>query len=261
MSEHRTGPIVEVRHGPRRWMRALWEMLVWQLVSMRLWLSVTFAVQILTGAGFAVGIGLLRSDIPTRDALFLATGAAVVTLAQVGLILGPQLIAQQKTADTYDFLNALPVPRSATAVAWTIVTVILGLPGMITAVVVSAWRYHLTFHLGWSVVPAVLIITVTATLIGYALAHAVGNPGITQALTQVLIFVMIGFSPLYFPVERLPGWLQRLHEWLPFEPMATVIRGALAPDLVGSVGRSYAVLGGWLVAVIAINILAIGRRR
>jgi ABC-2 type transport system permease protein len=252
-------PVHEVRRGVRRWLWAYRMMLRWELISLRLFLPVTIVVLVLVGAGFAVGIGLFR-DLPVDDARYLATGSAVMTLALVGLILGPQLVAQQKAADTYDFLWSLPVPRTSAAAAWTTVTAIAGLPGMVAAVTVAAWRYDLTFELGWQVVPAVATVIVTSSLVGYALAHAVGNPMVTQAATQVLIFVLIGFSPINFPAERLPEWLQSIHVVLPLEPMGIVMRDALVPDLAADVGRAYVVLAAWVAVVVAINIRVLGRR-
>lgn len=248
-----------VRRGAGRWLRSYASMLRWELTSLRLLVPVTVAVQILAGAGFAVGIGLFR-EVPLDDARYLATGAAVMTLVLVGLIVGPQLIAQQKAEDTYDFLWSLPVPRTSAAAAWTTVTLITGLPGMVAAVSVAAWRYDLSLHVGPSLVPAILLIVVTGTLMGYAMAHAVGNPMVTQAATQVLIFVLIGFSPVNFPADRLPGWLQAVHVGLPFEAMGIVMRRALTPDLAHDVPRAYLVLALWLAAVVAINIRVLGRR-
>jgi hypothetical protein len=54
--------------------------------------------------------------------------------------------------------------------------------------------------------------------------------------------------------------LDRLHDFLPFEAMATVVRDALAPDLAGGVGPAYAVLVAWLIGMIAINVAVLGRR-
>lgn len=252
-------PTPVLRQGPQRWLHAYGSMLRWELTSMRLLVPVTIAVQVLIGAGFAVGIGLFR-DLPPDDARYLATGSAVMTLVLVGLVMGPQLIAQQKAADTYDFLWSLPVPRTSAAAAWTTVSAVVGLPGMAAAVAVAAWRYDLRFELAPSVVVAVVLIVATATMLGYALAHAVGNPMVTQAATQVLIFVLIGFSPVNFPADRLPGWLQALHLGLPFEPMGIVMRGALTPDLADHVVRGYAVLCAWLLAAVAINVRVLGRR-
>jgi ABC-2 type transport system permease protein len=248
-----------VGRGAGAWWHAFLVMVRWELTSLRLQVPVTIAVQILAGAGFAVGIGLFR-ELPPELALYLACGTAVITLVLVGLILAPQLIAQQKAADTYDFLWSLPVPRSAAVAAWTTVTAVMGLPGMVAAVAVSAWRYDLAFEIDGTIVPAVLLVITVGTMMGYALAHAVGNPMVTQAVTQVLIFFIIGFSPINFPASRLPDWLQTLHRALPFEAMGIVIRRGLAPSLAADVGRAYLVLTLWLVGTTAVTAAVLTRR-
>jgi ABC-2 type transport system permease protein len=234
-------------------------MLRWELASLRLLLPVTAAVQVLAGAGLVLGIGLLR-DVPPRDALFLSGGAAVITLAVVGLVFAPQIIAQQKSAGTYEYLRSLPVPRTAAAVAWATTTFLCGVPGAVAAVAVAAWRYHVSFHFGWAAVPAVLMTSTTATLIGYAMGHAIRNVSVTLALSQVMIFMLMGFSPVYFPAERLPRWLDRANDFLPFEPMANVIRGALTPAVAGATGWSYVVLAAWMVGGLAVSAAVLGRR-
>jgi ABC-2 type transport system permease protein len=234
-------------------------MLRWELASLRLLVPVTAAVQALAGVGFVLGIGLLR-DVPTPDALYLSGGAVVITLALVGVILAPQIIAQQKANGTYEYLRSLPVPRTASAVAWATMTFLLGLPGAAAAVAVAAWRYKISFHFGWSAVPAVLMTVTTATLIGYAMGHAIRNVMVTLALSQVMIFMMMGFSPVYFPADRLPRWLDRVNDFLPFEPMGNVIRGALTPAVAGATGSSYAVLAAWMVGGLAVSVAVVGRR-
>lgn len=250
---------VQPVRGPGRWLRSYVVMLRWELTGLRLVIPVTAAVQILAGAGFALGIGLLH-EVPRLDAQYMAAGTAVVTLVLVGLTIGPQLIAQQRMDGTYEYLWSMPIPRTCAVAAWATMTFLLGLPGMIAAVAVAAWRYDLSFHIGWSIVPAVLLTATTGTFIGYAIAHAVPEPMMTVAATQVLIFVLIGFSPVNFPAERLPGWLAELNEWLPFGSMATVVRGALIPELAVGVARSYAVLVAWAAVTMAASAAVLGRR-
>lgn len=249
-----------VAKGVRRWLRAYRLMMRWEFTSLRMAIPVMAAVQLLAGAGMAIGIGLFR-DVPERDGMFLATGAAVISLVLVGLVLGPQIVSGQKAEKSYDFLFSLPLPRSAAAAAWTSVSILISVPGMVAALACAAWRYDLKFHIGWSLPVAVLMVAVTANAIGYALGHAIPNPMITAMATQVIVFILVGFAPVSFPPERLPRWLDRLHDWLPVEPMANVVRGSLAPELVTNLGRSYLVLGAWLAGMLAISAAVVGRRR
>lgn len=252
-------PAFAVRKGVRRWLHGYRVMLRWELGSLRLQVPLIVAIQILAGAGFAVGIGLYR-QLPRSDAMYLASGTAVITLVLIGMVLEPQLITQQKTSGAYEFLWSLPLPRTAAAAAWATMATLIGLPGMAAAVAVAAWRYHLAFHYGPSLAAAVLLTAATASLIGYALGHAIGNSLVTMAATQFLSFGIMGFSPVNFPADRLPAWLAHVHEWLPFGSMATVVRGSLAPDMVTGVGHAYAVLVCWLVGMIVVNAVVLGRR-
>ena len=249
-----------VRRGPRHWWRSYLMMVRWELTNLRLVFILTIAVQILTGAGFAVGIGLFI-DLPPAAALYLATGVATMTLMIVGMVLGPQLVAQQKAEDTYDFLWSLPVPRFVAAAAWFTITVFFALPGMVAALLVAGWRFDLSFDISLSVVPAVFLTTFAATLIGYALAHAIPEPQITAAISQVLIFAIMGFSPINFPPDRLPGWLASLHEWLPFQAMADIMRDSLATGFVADPGHAYRVVLLWSAAAVALTAWVLGRRK
>src|SRR5262245_7550079 len=88
-------PIV-IRRGPAYWLGGYRTMLRWQLVSLRIWLPALILLQILFGAGMVLGIGLLFEDITPIAALYVSSGVPVINLLVIGLILGPQLVADQK---------------------------------------------------------------------------------------------------------------------------------------------------------------------
>lgn len=249
------------RTGTAHWVQSYLMMTRWELGSLRLLLPLIIALQIVIGGGFALGIGLFFDEMPARNALFLATGVGVVTLITVGLVLGPQLVGNHKVAGTYDFLWSLPVPRTTQAAAWLTVNSIIALPGMVAALVIADWRYDLTFEVSWAIVPAVLLTITTATLVGYAFAHAIPKPMITQMITQLLIFMILGFSPINFPPENLPDWLVSVNQWLPFQHMAAVIRAALTDGLVDNAGTSYLILSAYTLASAVVAAWVIGRRR
>lgn len=249
-----------VRTGTGFWVQSYLKMTRWELGSLRLLLPLIIALQVVIGGGFALGIGLFFDEMPARNALFLATGVAVVTLITVGLVLGPQLVSNHKVAGTYDFLWSLPVPRTTQAAAWLTVNSIIAIPGMVAALVIADWRYDLALQISWAIVPAVLLTIGTATLVGYAFAHAIPKPMITNMITQLVIFMILGFSPINFPPENLPDWLVSVNQWLPFQHMAAVVRAALTDGLVGNVGTSYAILALYGVASAILAGWVIGRR-
>jgi ABC-2 type transport system permease protein len=253
--------VTTLRSGPGYWWTSYRTMLRWELTNLRLVLPVTVMVQVLSGAGFVLGVGLFFDQVPDRAALFVSTGVLVIMLVLVGMILGPQLIAQQRFDQTYDFMWSLPVPRATPALAWLTTNTIISLPGMAVALVVAVWRYDLPITISPAIVPAVALVLVSGTLVGYALAHTIANPLLMQLITQVTIFVVLGFSPINFPLDQLPGWLQAVNHVLPFHSMAVVTRAGLTEGIVGSVPLAYAVLGAWTVVAAAATTWALTRRK
>lgn len=253
--------VLAPRGGVGYWLGGFRAMLRWQLTSLRIWAPVAASIEALSGVGMIVGIGLLVPHLPTRGALYLTTGSAVVTLILIGLILGPQLVAQQKADHTYEYLLALPLPRSAAALSWCAVVLIVGLPGAVATLLAGMWRFGLSLTVSASVVPAVLLAIFTATMLGYAVAHAISQPMITIILSEVFIFFAFGYAPVNFPADQMPHWLAEANLWLPFLPMATVVRDGLTTGVVTHVGQSYCVLTAWAIASAGLAALAVGRRR
>jgi ABC-2 type transport system permease protein len=254
-------PPATLRSGPGYWLASIGAMLRWQLTSLRLVFPVLIVVQVLIAAGFTVGMGLFFDEVPTTVALFLSTGASVITLITVGIVVAPQLIADEKASGTYDFTWSLPCPRSAAVAAWIVVNGLVAVPSMIAALAVGSWRYGLSLQVNWRVLAAVTLVVGCASLIGYAVAHAIPNPNLTQILAQVFAFTIFGFTPINYPIENLPAWLSALHRALPFYHMGVVVRDGLTRGLVGDVLLSYLVLAGWTLIVGWVTSRALRQRR
>lgn len=254
-------PPTTLRSGPAYWWNGYRTMLRWHLSSLRMWLTLLVMIQALLGVGYVLGFALFFDDIPRLAALWVSTGTPVLNLILLGMLLGPQLVAQVKQTGAYDFVQALPVPATAAAAAWYTVTLIGGLPGMAVTLIVAQLRYDPGFAISWLVVPVTLLIVFTGTMIGYALAHAITNPMTTQLVTQALVFLAMGFAPILFPAQQMPHWLASANDYLPLGTSATIMRDVLTDGLVTDVGRDYVVvcvwgaLSGWLA------IRALRRRR
>ncbi|NLF05890.1 MAG: ABC transporter permease [Actinomycetales bacterium] len=251
-----------LRAGAAYWFSGFRAMLAWHLASLRLWLVVLAAVQVLSGVGFVLGIGLFFDEIPLASALFVSTGVPVVNLVMVGMVLGPQLVADQKVTHSFDFIHALPVPRTASALAWYVVCLVASLPAVAISLGVAVWRYEgLPLAITPDVVPALLLTGFAGTMLGYAIAHAITNPMVTRLVTQFLVFALFAFTPILFAASQMPPWLATVNSWLPFRHMADLVRASLTdlphPDLA----VSYAVVGAWAVVCAALAVRALGRRR
>ncbi|MEW2359176.1 ABC transporter permease [Spirillospora sp. NPDC029432] len=245
------------RLGPWAAYRTL---LSWQLAQIGGLLPLIVVVQALLAAGIVIGFGLLIPGIDAPTATFLATGAPTVLLLTIGLAIVPQGVARARLDGTFTYMRALPVARPLLFLADLTVWVALCVPSVGVAVLVGWLRFDLRLSFDWPLlVCAALLVAVTATAVGYAVAVLL-KPMLAQLVSQVLVFFVLLFSPVTFPAARLPDWFRALHDFLPVRPGADLLRAGLASDLYGAGVRDLAVLLAWCAAGVAISLRALVRR-
>ena len=234
-------------------------LLTWQARRMSSALPLLVVVQVLLSVATVIGYGLLVGQPAPAQALYLATGAPTVSLVMVGLVMTPQLVVQSRTEGSADWMRTLPVPRELFLAADLLMWTLVALPGVVLGVVAGVLRFHVHLAPTWWLVPTALVVSLTAAAVGYAMAWLL--PGqVAQLMSQVLVFVVLLFSPVSFPADRMPVWLQHAHHWLPIEPMAQAIRAGLAPGSFSLPGRSVAVLAAWCVLCVGGAAWALRRR-
>jgi len=234
-------------------------LLQWQLLRLKMFLPLLVLVQGLFALGIVLGYPLLFPEIDRTTILFLATGAPAIALITVGLVAVPQFVGQGKQEGTLDYMRSLPVPRLVYLLADVTVWLIVVVPGVAVAIVISAIRFELDLQVSVLVVPTLLLVAVTASAIGYAIASVL--PTMVSALiSQVLVVFVLMFSPLNFPPDRLPDWLAPLHQVLPIQAMGELIRGTIAGPPFSIDAANFVILGAWAVASLAVTWLAMTRR-
>jgi ABC-2 type transport system permease protein len=250
-----------LRRGTAYWLAGYRGMLRFDLASARSWMASFMVVQVLMGAGMAVIYGFYLGDMGPLAATFVATGAPTLSVIPLGMALTPSLIAARKVEGTYDFMWSLPVPRLTAALSSFTIFTLLAIPGFCASLGIAVWRYDLDLHVTAWVVPAVLLASLMAASVGFAIGHAVPDASLVNVLTNLIIFVVLMFSPIAFPIENFPGWLAGLHRVLPFWHMANVIRASLTRGMVTDVWVSYLALGAWTIGAWLLAARAVARRR
>jgi ABC-2 type transport system permease protein len=243
-------------------MRALrsYRLLVrWQALRLKGFLPLAIVVQTLFAFGIVVGYPLLFPQMDQTTMLFLATGAPAITLITMGLVALPQVVSQAKLEGSLEYMRSLPVPRMAYLAADLTVWMAIVLPGVVFAVLVGIWAFGLDLEVSLAIIPATLLVAVTAAAVGYAMASLL-PPMIAMLLTQVLVIGVLVFSPVNFPAERLPDWLQTVHSVLPVQAMGEVIRGSLASSSFPLTMGPFMLLGTWCLVALGLSYLTLQRR-
>jgi ABC-2 type transport system permease protein len=250
-----------VRRGTRHWIAAYLSMLRFDLASQRNWLPMFMLMQVMFGAGMAIIYGFYLGTAPVPVIRYIVTGApalAVITAALIGV---STIVTERQLAGTWDFIWSLPAPRSATVASTFSVYTAMAIPGMVTALALASWRYGIHLNLSLSIVPAFLLSSLMAISMGFALSISISNPLVTNVIVNALIFVILLFSPVVYPISQLPAWLADLQRGLPIYHLAQVMRASLTTGVVHDLIISYVVLGAWTAGSWALTGWVIGRRK
>jgi ABC-2 type transport system permease protein len=252
---------MEVQRGPRYWLSRYAAMLRFDLAAQRNWLPMFVLMQVLFGAGMAIIYGFYIGRLSREAALFIVSGAPALAVLTAGLIGVVMMVTERQQAGTWDFIWSLPAPRSAAVASTFTVFTLLAIPGIVVTLALAAWRYGLSLTVSPMAVPALLLSSLMATSIGFAMAQLIGKPLVTNAVVNALIFVVLMYSPVVFPISRLPLWLADVHRVLPIYHLGQVLRASVTTGLVSNLALSYAVLAAWTVAAWAGAAWVVGRRR
>jgi ABC-2 type transport system permease protein len=127
-------------------------------------------------------------------------------------------------------------------------------------VALGASYFGFGLHISPLVIPAAILISLSGTFVGYSIAFALPQPRMVQVLTQIVVFLVMLFSPIMYPIAQMPGWLQNIHRVLPIQYMANLVRGTLT-DLDVNLALAFGVVGAWFAAGLVATNLLVNRRR
>lgn len=239
--------------------RAFWLLLVWQYLRQRRVVPFIVVLQVVLSVGFVFGLTLLMPDVDATTAAFLATGAPTMSLLMLGLTVVPQQVSAGKESGRFHYLASLPVPRLATLAAEVTFWLFAQLPGAFVAFALSSMRFDIQLDIGWTLIPAVFLVALTAASVGYAIAMAF-RPEVAQNLAQLVFIGVLLFSPINFPAERLPGAVQAIQDVLPVQYMGDLIRHGLVGASDPAPLLAFGVLGLWCVAGLMLSYRVAARR-
>lgn len=241
------------------WLRSYGLLLGWTGLRSRATLPLNLVIQTCLAVGIIVGFSYLVPEMDDATALYFATGAPVLGLITVGMVIGPQEVSSSKQEGIFEFNRSLPVPRSALIASDATVALATALPGMLAALVVAGLRFDLDLQISPLVVPAVLLTAFAAIGIGYGIGYGLA-PAAARMMSQLVVFIALMFSPITFPASRLPDWFASLHTVLPFQYMAESVRDTLNTPSGGPSLLPFAVLVAWSLAGFLITYRMMSRR-
>ncbi|MFD4143552.1 ABC transporter permease [Streptomyces sp. NPDC058572] len=200
----------------------------------------------LKGAGISAGAFMLPSMLG-------------MTLAFTGMMTTAQLLATEREDGTLLRAKAVPhgvighlVGKIVMVSGTALVSMLLALAaGVFLVEDVARQGGEAWLTLGW-VIPLGLLATLP---VGAVIGSLVDSPR-TVGLLMLPVMGLVAISGIYFPLSKLPEWLQTVGQIFPVYWLGLGLRSALLPaDAVAAeIGESWrhletaGVLGGWAVA-------------
>lgn len=217
-------------------------------------------IQAALSFGLILGFGYFIPNIGETQALYLTIGAATQTVITVGLVMLPQMLSQERAEGIVDYVLTLPLGREAYLAAKVTFIGIVTLPGTAFAILLGAWHYDLSLAVQPQVVLVVFLAVFSLAGVGVAMAMLSPYQQLTNALTQLIIFYVLLFSPVMMPKEQLPWALQKLALVMPPAYAADAMRASLT-DLPGThLARSLLLMAVFAAASLGLS-AAVMRRR
>jgi len=231
----------------------------WQMLRMKHVFPLYVIVQTLLAVGIVLGFSYLIPSIDNTATLYLTTGAPTVILLAIGLVFLPQGIAETRLDGTLTYMLSLPIRRLYYVLVESVIWFIIALPGIIIALFVAMLHFDIRLSFSFISLFAFSLVGLTAIGIGYTISLWL-QPTVAELISQVLIFGILLFSPVNFPKERLPEWLQLVHDILPIQYMAEIIRASIAEEQFSATFSSYMIVIIWFVVSFILCYIAISRR-
>lgn len=254
-------PSASLRSGSSYWRNGYTSMLRFEIRNQRTYLTIGLTIQVLLGAGMALMYGYYFGDLDAAQQTFLVTGIPTLALVPIGFVMVPNAIMEHKLRDTYDYVWSLPMPRMSSALATFTIFTALAIPGTFAALLIASATYDVDLRVSPMILPAVLLTAAIATSVGYAIGHLVPEPRAITLISNMLLFLVLLFSPIVTAIELFPDWWATAHRVMPFWHMSVVVRDALTEGAVSSsVGFSYGVLVVWGVVSWLVAAAVVGRR-
>jgi ABC-2 type transport system permease protein len=178
----------------------------------------------------------------------------------LGLTVVPQEVGQAKLDGRFEYLSTFPVPRLTSLAADVTFWLLAQVPGTALALLAADLRFGLHLQAGWVALPVFLLVALSSATVGYTIA-ALLRPQVAQLVTQFISLGVLLFSPINFPLDRLPAALRGVHRVLPVVYMADLVRWSLGAPHRTSVTLAFALVSAWCAAGLAVSYRVAVRQR
>lgn len=177
--------------------------------------------------GLLWALGTYVTERGTDAAWFLA-GNAVVAVSISSVLFTLNRVALMRLRQELDFYATLPVERTAFLAALFCLAQVAVLPGLTTSLVFGHWLVDLPLSQVAVAFPLALLAASSLTVVGAWVGTLVDSPGRLYLYTTMGYLIVLFFTPVMIPPERVPTLLRFTLHLLPPGQAALALTEGLA---------------------------------
>lgn len=216
----------------------------WGLIFPLAWTGMFF---IRSGSGLDSVAGLLPGVIAV-SVLFGTTSLLAVT------------VTFEKKGRSFERLLLAPIPLELLMLAKTAGAILFGVVNAFVPIVLAAFLIDLSRVEWWTLIPAVVLIAISSTLLGLFVAVSVSEIFEAETCSYFFRFSMLFLCGLFFPIKQLPVWLRPLSYALPLTCGVDVLHGCIHRPPQLPLGVDFGLLAAFCAVLFGVSLRNIRRK-
>lgn len=222
----------------------------WSLLRHKIYIPIFTIVQVILSLAVIYGFSFVTNSVDSLSKSYLYTGAVTINIIAVTCVLSPQIVSESKQNGIFSYEKTLDISR---------IQILLALPGFIVSTFLGAFNFMIPIEITLLGISSVLFVIISLTLLGFAIAYVLPT-NIMALITQLIMIGGLLFSPIIYPAERLPIWMGKIYNNLPFVPVSNIIRcNFFGPK--NFLSRDYLVVIFWGISSYLVSIYILSRRK
>lgn len=231
----------------------------WSLLRHKIYIPIFVIVQVILSLAVIYGFSFVTNSVDGLSKSYLYTGAITINIIAVTCVLSPQIVSESKQNGIFSYQKTLDISRAQIILADLIIWALLALPGFIVSTFLGAFNFMISIKITLLGIFSLLFVIISLTLLGFAIAYAL-PANIMALITQLIMIGGLLFSPIIYPSERLPIWMGKVYNNLPFVPVSNIIRYNFF-GLEKFSSRDYLIVLIWGLSSFLISIYILSRRK
>ena len=220
----------------------------WSLLRHKIYIPIFTIVQVILSLAVIYGFSFVTNSVDSLSKSYLYTGAVTINIIAVTCVLSPQIVSESKQNGIFSYEKTLDISRIQIILADLIIWALLALPGFIVSTFLGAFNFMIPIEITLLGISSVLFVIISLTLLGFAIAYVLPT-NIMALITQLI-----------YPAERLPIWMGKIYNNLPFVPVSNIIRcNFFGPK--NFLSRDYLVVIFWGISSYLVSIYILSRRK